>query len=305
MAASRRPLSIAIIAWINISIGGLGLVLIPLNWASITSGTAFAPELTVWFTVPWQFLGDAVYLVSGIGIMRARNWGRILDLVYGPVSLIVSGVLYHLSPVLLALAAVFYLVPAYFLLRPTASAFFRGVMHSPATVPMAGPIRYKPVGTIRRVLAVIFLSVAGLSIFAMVIVPALLTIEDPSTQLDFSIMVALLIVLAVFSGIPLLIGLLLWGRPRWRGVIGYILASVGGTYAFSALSFFAITADSQLRRAMAPPGSLDVVPFLRFISVSGAIAGPIFLAAGIGLVMLQNKRDKAKRNAATPDNPAS
>ncbi len=75
----------------------------------------------------WTFLSSLLCLVFGKGILKGRNWARMMSLAYCLAAILVTGVLYKGHPLLwpnLILNLGFTAVMGYFLFRPSSNAFF-------------------------------------------------------------------------------------------------------------------------------------------------------------------------------------
>jgi len=126
MDKTSRPTSVLVIAIIIIVLSGISLVMTPL--------TALVPEVrehyekmdrSIAVAIMWSAVGSVIGVAAGIALLKGRNWGRLLYLIYVPAAFVLAIALYGFSPVQL-LGLVLYLVILVFLTRPAASAFFKG-----------------------------------------------------------------------------------------------------------------------------------------------------------------------------------
>ena len=110
----KRPLSVTIIGWLFVAAGAVGLVY---------HATEFKPAAPFEDDVLWICLVRLFAIVAGGFLLRGSNWARWLLLVWIAYHVVLSA-FHSLSQVIahsLLLAVI-----AYFLLRPRASAYFRG-----------------------------------------------------------------------------------------------------------------------------------------------------------------------------------
>ena len=122
----NRPTSITVICWILIIMGGISLVT-----STINLNNPIAEELmsrspipvTVQYTI--LYIGLLVMLVSGIAMLKGRNWARYLCVVWFVVGFMFS---MATSPMKAAMipGLVFFIIMAFFLFCPKAKAYFTG-----------------------------------------------------------------------------------------------------------------------------------------------------------------------------------
>jgi len=111
---SKRPLSITVISWLFVGAGAVGLAY------HITEFKADGPFQ---YDVVWVSLVRLLAILCGVFMLRGRNWARWLLLVWIAYHVILSA-FHSLSE--LVMHILLFLVVAYFLYRPQASAYFRG-----------------------------------------------------------------------------------------------------------------------------------------------------------------------------------
>lgn len=84
-----------------------------------------AVKLPLAFHLAYSFLGSIAFLVSGVFMLKGRNWARLLLLLWGLATLALTLALAGLSlPLYLKTAT--YLVFLYLLLRKNSVAYFKG-----------------------------------------------------------------------------------------------------------------------------------------------------------------------------------
>lgn len=124
----KRPTSITIIAWLIIVMGVITLI--------TTSIALINPEMReqseelmkqsnapVMVQYILMYMGLGVSFVSGIAMLNAKNWGRVLYVVWNAFSLIYG---FITSPVKMGLlpSVIFTLVIVFFLFREPANKYF-------------------------------------------------------------------------------------------------------------------------------------------------------------------------------------
>jgi hypothetical protein len=121
---NKRPKSITIIAWILIVASGLGLISTSLSVLDVLNASTHGRNVAPFFPILiLGYVGAGIVLVSGAGILKARNWARHLYTAWGIIGLIINLVA---SPfkILLIPSLIFYLVVLVYLYRPEADEYF-------------------------------------------------------------------------------------------------------------------------------------------------------------------------------------
>ena len=120
-----RPPSVTVIAGIMIVFSGVSLIFAPVSLLLPEAQRAVeAAGMSVEVTVIWAIVGGAVGLASGIAILKGLSWGRLLYLIFSPLSLGLASVLYGFRATDI-FQVVFYVVVLVFLTRHAASEYFR------------------------------------------------------------------------------------------------------------------------------------------------------------------------------------
>ena len=109
----RRPLAVTIIAWVYIVVGAAGFA----YHFQEFEGRAVFQGNTLWIE-----LVRIVAVVSGIFMLRGRNWARWAAVAWIAFHVVVSA--FHSVPEL-AVHAVLCAAIAYFLFHPAAAEYFR------------------------------------------------------------------------------------------------------------------------------------------------------------------------------------
>jgi len=119
-----RPTSITVISWFLIISAGISLVS---TLAIINNSEALAlmekNSLPISFQHAITYVGLVVMIVSGVAMLKGKNWARFLYVIWSVVGLVIG---IATSPMKAAMIPGFvvFLVVAFFLFRPKASAFF-------------------------------------------------------------------------------------------------------------------------------------------------------------------------------------
>jgi hypothetical protein len=110
---NQRPASVTIIGWLYLAIG------------AIDFASQF-PRLKTHYPFPYDILWIEVVgliaILCGAHMLRGRNWARWVALAWIGFHVVLSA--FHTLPEL-AIHSLFLAVLAYFLLRPTATCYFR------------------------------------------------------------------------------------------------------------------------------------------------------------------------------------
>lgn len=122
---TKRPTSITVIAWILIVVAGISLVT-----TTFTLNNPTAKELMSRSVIPLQlqfammYFGLLVQLVSGVAILKAQNWARLLYTIWTGIALVIG---LATSPMKMAMipGVVLFVVIVVFLFRPKANEYFK------------------------------------------------------------------------------------------------------------------------------------------------------------------------------------
>jgi len=126
-----RPTSITVIGWLEIVGGVIGL-LAALGMVARRNGPNMLPTLErIVLPMPIHiaiaFLGAALGLVCGIGLLHRQNWARFLYVGWWLVSFVYSIIIFRsYMPFFLIPSVVIFLIFIYFLFRPVATQYFTG-----------------------------------------------------------------------------------------------------------------------------------------------------------------------------------
>jgi len=109
---NKRPLSVAIIGWLYIAVG------------AITFAYEFRSGHPFQYDMVWAELVRLIAIVSGVYLLRGRNWARWLALAWIAFHVVLSA-FHSLSQV--AIHGMFCAAIAYFLFRPQTTLYFGAV----------------------------------------------------------------------------------------------------------------------------------------------------------------------------------
>ena len=120
----KRPTSVTVIAWILIVMSSISLVtsVLTFNNPMMREVMAQSPlPLSVQFAM--MYVGLLVTLVSGIAMLKGRNWARFLYVGWSVIGFIVGLVTSPMKAAMIPGIVVFAII-ALFLFRPKATAYF-------------------------------------------------------------------------------------------------------------------------------------------------------------------------------------
>lgn len=123
---NKRPTSITVICWILIVVSLISVVVVSILMKSPLFEESLRESpvpVNVQYAV--MYAGMLITLVSGIAMLKGRNWARYLYIVYSAVSFIYSMVTTPVTTSMIP-AFVIFLIIAFFLLRAKADAYFTG-----------------------------------------------------------------------------------------------------------------------------------------------------------------------------------
>ena len=110
---NKPPISIIVIACLYIATGAIGLV---------SHLFQFKPQHPFQYDIVWISLVSLAAIVSGVYLLRGRNWARWLALAWIAFHVVLSA--FH-SPFELLVHSLLCAAFAFFLFRPRATRFFR------------------------------------------------------------------------------------------------------------------------------------------------------------------------------------
>jgi hypothetical protein len=276
MEVNKRPVSVTVIAWIIIVTSAIALATAPIS-SRMPEVQEFyeATGVSLAGVLIWSVAVNVIVLVSGISILKGRNWGRLVYLCFMPVSMVVSMILFGFRAIFI-LSVIYYIVVLVLLTRPAASAFFRGG-------PAVGVEKREKKVIWRKFASVVMLCVGGFFIMGL-FVPFMFMFE----RNEFAISG---LVLFIFVGLatPFMVaGVGLWGWGRWRIVLGVALTVIGAELAVGAMIMPLVMLSAEWEVF----AKADTYSFMQPMFKSSALFGALLLVIGIFLIFRQRERDK-------------
>lgn len=281
MNPGPRPRSVTVISWFLILTSMWGIVAAPivlLNPVSrrMVEDSGGSPVAGLVLGV----VAGVLDIAAGVGMLNGRRWGRRLYLVATPVLLALSAALQGTGSIGLQLLGLgIYGVFLGLLKRPPAQEYFSGATSVPSVDDPPRAIPGEPMTG--RKLAGVFLLFPG----GMTLATTLMVLHSMAGQPSG------LIVLAIVGGgmaaafvVP---GIALWGRARWRAVLGTLFCCVGGLLLMMAAVFDEVSAMEEFRRQVAAVDPAMVSGIGRgslLFGIGSLIVGPL-------LLVLQRERD--------------
>ncbi len=283
----ERPLSVSIVGWYLIVAGAFSLYGLLGSFNPIVQETWRAMGINPAIAISVTLLTATANVISGIAILKQHEWGRGLYLVVGVLGIFLSIFVYQApaSGLLIRLASL--AVPAYFLFRAPARAYFAGTYartdEQRKQRKMLASLRAseRSDSSARVVFGLLFCLGAGLLLCSRVVAVGMGALSST---------VILVVFLLLPSLIGLAIGLVLWGSKRWKPVTGWTLASSGALGALSCLSLASVVGTDAFRSAIS---SAQVALQLSAgqLLLGGSI-GLLLVAAGVLLIDNQYSHDR-------------
>lgn len=120
----KRPTSVTVIAWILIVMGGISMIS---TAAMIDNPMVHEAMSQNPVPIPVQYvisyIGLLIMLVSGISMLRGRNWARVLYVAWSAIAFVFWLATSPMKPAMIP-SFVIFLVIVYFLFRPKANEYF-------------------------------------------------------------------------------------------------------------------------------------------------------------------------------------
>ncbi|MFH1440926.1 MAG: hypothetical protein ABIH18_02630 [Candidatus Omnitrophota bacterium] len=120
----ERPKSITVIAWILIVAGTISVFtsLSSLNNLMVKEIMSKSP-LPVSLQYAMMYIGLAIMVVSGIGMLKGQGWARLLYVVWGAIGFLV-GLLTSPMKVAMIPGLIVFAIVVFFLYRPASNQYF-------------------------------------------------------------------------------------------------------------------------------------------------------------------------------------
>ncbi|MDR2637422.1 MAG: hypothetical protein LBB55_03710 [Zoogloeaceae bacterium] len=266
----ERPTSVSVIALILIATSSLSLYAYTANINDPMARDLMAQNpLPVSLQFAMVCAGLLAGVVSGIAMLKGRNWARTLYLFLGAIVFVIGMLT---SPMKMALipGAVFFVIVVFFLFRPAANAYFSKRNHAPQSM--------------RTLAGILFRMIAG---FFFYLVSVLAFISGLSTSEKLGILIGF----SVPAVVALLVALVLTRFADWKRDTGSVLLGASGFSVFMIFSFACLFMDENFPKMM-PAARFDY--WTDYWTGCGVMAG----LAALGWILVQADRGKTGRGAA-------
>ena len=121
-----RPKSVTVVCWILIMsciVNGISSILMHNNPRALELMNQSPLPVSVQYAI--LYLGLAIMLISGITMLKGKNWARMLYVGWSSIGFIV-GILISPARAVMIPGIVVFAIFVFFLFRPKANAFFTG-----------------------------------------------------------------------------------------------------------------------------------------------------------------------------------
>lgn len=121
---TKRPTSISVISWILIVTGGISLITTTamINNPDVQDMMAKTP-IPIPVQYAMSYVGLLVTILSAVAMLKGANWARYLYVIWNLVGFVIGMATSPMKAAMIPSLVVF-LVIAFFLFRPKATAFF-------------------------------------------------------------------------------------------------------------------------------------------------------------------------------------
>ena len=118
----KRPISITVIAWLMIVIGGILLIKYVGNLPGVKGMMNRSPIYIL--RLIFSYVIISVALISGIGILTRQNWARFLYLICWIINFIIFMIYSQPITTRVIVGIILFLITIYFLFNPKANEYF-------------------------------------------------------------------------------------------------------------------------------------------------------------------------------------
>ena len=285
-APTDRPLSMSIVGWWLLVGGAMSplslLGLVNQNAQDMWSQMGMTPSLIVTHAL----ISGLFQAILGYGILKGRPWARMGYIWFGAAMLVFSAVITTAYWTALVFGVVTYAVLCLVLSTPTARAYFAGTYDQDPRQKERQNILSQIRKAQKNSSDIMQIVGAGLAVIAgFLLMIAVFSTGVPDTDLMIKGLVKV-----GLPGLALLaLGILFWGRARWRAIAGWCLLAVGSTQALSSVSVVAMQQSTMWDIISAPldnPSMIDP----RFFLLVG-VTGLVLAIIGGGLLFTQYRMD--------------
>lgn len=120
----KKPKSVTIIAWLLIVSGVISLFTSLLSWNSpIVKELMAKNPLPIPLQYVMMYIGSPISVISGAGIFKGKNWGRLLYVLWGATGIVINLITFPIKLTIIIGLVVFAIV-AFFLYRPASNQYF-------------------------------------------------------------------------------------------------------------------------------------------------------------------------------------
>lgn len=271
----NRPTSITVIAWILIVSGGVSLIISTISLNNRMDQVLMARSpLPIPVQHAMTCAGLVVFIVSGIGLLKAQNWSRFLYAIWSTLRFLISLVTSPMSVALIP-EIVLFAVIVFFLFRPKANQYLTGTEVTSDT---------ERSQVTRKVIVVICLSLACSFVSTVSIVSF---VSESSIITKFAIMG----VFCVPGLISLFIGLAISRFQNWKRNVGIVLLSGAGISAFMVLTTICFFLSPEFKELFTEN---ELALFSDHVTGLSCIL--IFSAIGVALIK-NSKRQQPNKSA--------
>ncbi len=119
---SKRPISVTVVAWLLIIVGGHLLITNLSSQSEVRETTNYSPIYLL--QLIYSYVKISFALISGIGILNRQNWARFLYLIGWIIYFVIHIV--KLKPMTTGVigGTILFIITVFFLFRPKANDYF-------------------------------------------------------------------------------------------------------------------------------------------------------------------------------------
>lgn len=237
----KRPLSVSIIGWYLLITNIFTLLSIPINLVIPNARSIIeATGRSMGFTMIVSLIVGIIGCVSGYTILKGKNWGRMLYLIYYPVNFIIGFILYGFEATYIT-GIIIYLIILVFLLLPQAAKFFLVNLSESdyksddvnENIIIEKENRKEDTPIFRKVVGAFLFCIGLLSFSTIFIVFPVLSQEGEGFIGGF---IVLFVVILIMSSVFIVPSIFIWSRKAWRKLFSICFTVCGGMYVIIALS---------------------------------------------------------------------
>lgn len=229
-----RPLSVSIIAWYLIVTSVITILSLPSSLSNpvaqkMMEGTSISPTMVILMSI----IGILVNIVSGIGMLKAKEWGRKTYFIGTPLLILFGLISYTFKFALFQIMAiVVYSLVVYFLTRKVVLAYFQGkYINETSEISISEYSKNPKPITGKLIASVILLFFGGIFLLSWLMTASMLLESVLAFIFTSVIFLGISSALVIFS-------LWLLGWHRWPIVLGSFFLSTGSISVLTGCMFF-------------------------------------------------------------------